>query len=58
MYDSYVKSDTDRLCRREFAQKFSGVRTPACQRLSIPYLVSKFKTKETVLDKNKKDAPC
>jgi hypothetical protein len=48
-YNSHVKSNSAHVCRREFQQKFPGAHIPAWS--TIHYLVNKFKTKGSVLDK-------
>jgi hypothetical protein len=49
IYNSYVKCFSARVCRREFEQKFPGGDVPVI--FTIHYLVNKFKTTGSVLDK-------
>jgi hypothetical protein len=49
IYEIYVKSNSVHVCHREFKQKFPGVDIPA--RSTIRYLVNKYKTTGSVLDK-------
>jgi hypothetical protein len=52
LYDTYVKHESARKCRRNFQCKFRDERVPSRQ--TIHYLVNKLRTMRLLIDKKQK----